>query len=94
MIALPLGAADLKHKRVNKTDQVQTVGDQIDVKGQTQVPNKVTSKEKLSSTGHKHDGQGSEDLYHPRPLDAKAADSIQSGTMNSGKKLVQPPQKR
>lgn len=71
----PLVAAELQKKSVNRTDQTQTIETKVETKGMTQAPNSVSTTDKVSSTGHKHDGQGSEDL-HPNPLKTNSAESV------------------
>ncbi|MDD2317324.1 MAG: hypothetical protein RBR01_06380 [Desulfobacterales bacterium] len=76
IIVSPLAAAELEKKPVSKTGQIQTVGTKLETKGLTQAPNRVSTTEKVSiNTGHKHDGQGSEDL-HPNPLKTDSAESV------------------
>ena len=76
--ASPLVAAELQKKSVVKTDQTQTADSKVETKGLTQAPNHVSTSDKVSSTGHKHDGQGSEDL-RPNPMDMDAAGSVKEG---------------
>ena len=73
--ASPLVAARLEKEKPVNTGQVQVINSAVESKGMTQAPNRVSTGDKVSSTGHKHDGQGSEDL-RPNPLEAEAAESV------------------
>ena len=86
--ASPLVAAELQKKPVAKTGQAQTVESKVETKGLTQGPSQVSTKDKVSSTGHKHDGQGSEDL-RPNPMDMDAAGSVSEGVLIPVNKPVQ-----
>ncbi len=88
IVTSPLVASELEQKPVNRTDQAQTVDSRVKPKGMTQAPNRVSKNDKVSSTGHKHDGQGSEDL-RPNPLDKDAANSVNTGRLNSVNQSVQ-----
>ena len=89
LAASPLAAADLEKNPAAGTDQPQILLiEKGKVKGQTKAPNKVSTTEKVSSTGHKHDGQGSEDL-HPNPLNMDAAESVNPDKVQPGNPPVQ-----
>ncbi len=84
----PLIAAKLERETPGNTGQVQVINSTVESKGVTQAPNRVSTSDKVSSTGHKHDGQGSEDL-RPNPLDAQAAESGDSVRPIPGNKPIQ-----
>ena len=88
IIVSPLVAAQLEKKPVNKSNQTQTIVNKVEIKGQTQAPNRVSTSDKVSSTGHKHDGQGSEDL-HPNPLKTDSAESVNAVSPIPGNTPVQ-----
>jgi len=86
--AVPLSGAELEKKPVTRTGQVLIIDENVDAEGVTQTPNKPSTTEKVSSTGHKHDGQGSEDL-RPNPLNRDAAQSVNPDRVQPGNPPVQ-----
>ncbi len=89
IIVSPLAAAQLEKKPVNKTKQTQTIENKVETKGMTQAPNHVSTNDKVSvNTGHKHDGQGTEDL-HPNPIKTDSAESVNAVSPIPGNTPVQ-----
>jgi len=86
--ASPLVAAEIGKKPVSKAEQVQANHSKIESKGMTKAPNRVGTRDKVSSTGHKHDDQRSEDL-RPNPLNAETAQSVNDGLQIPVNKPVQ-----
>lgn len=88
IIVSPLAAAQLEKKPASRTDQTQIIENKVETKGITQAPNRVSTKDKVSSTGHKHDGQGSEDL-HPNPIKTNSAETVNAVSPIPGNTPVQ-----